>query len=62
MLLGLQFQFRLLFSKAKVSRSFTRVSFSFTLFMYKICVYCLLKARLGISEVLLCIHVVFGFF
>jgi len=32
------------------------------IFMYKICKYCLSKARLGVVKVSLCIYRVFGFF
>jgi len=35
---------------------------SFLLLIYKIYTYCLLKGRLGVSKVSLCIYLVFGFF
>jgi len=35
---------------------------SFITSMYKTCIYCLMKARFGFAKVLLCIHLVFGFF
>jgi len=50
-------------ARPKVSRSLLKEwPVSFILFMYKICIYCLLKARLGVLKVSLCIYLVFGFF
>jgi len=52
---------RLLFSKTKSFKKFIN-GVILILVMYKICKYCLSKARLGVSKVLLCTYRVFGFF
>jgi len=59
MLLGLQFQVTL-----QQDQSFENLinGVSFILFMYKIFIYCLSKARLGVLKVSSCIYLVFGLF
>jgi len=53
------YSFRLPFGKTK---SFEKFIYGFILLMYKICIYCLLKARLDVFKVSLWINLVFGFF
>ena len=65
MLVGMQFQVtiqqeQLLFSKSKGFEKLIN-GVSFILFMYKRCIYCLVKERLGVSKVSLCNYLVFGF-
>ena len=55
------FSFRLLFSKTKRLVKFIN-GVSLILFMHEICMYCLLKVRLGILKVSLCVYHVLGFF
>jgi len=53
--------FRLLFSKTKSFEKFSKCSELYS-FMYILCIYWLLIARLGVLKLSLCICFVFGFF